>query len=224
MNDHGHFDAIAACDQYAREVIGEVVHRDCYQLEQLAARRHYDVLLDVGCNVGAVSWMARQLNLADSVEAIECNDFYADAYVQTMLGQGPVRLQRGYAAALSRRKLYGAPACEALVSVSDLLAAHQGQRVLLKMDIEGWEYPIFEELLERGQIAGNLDLVFEFHDPPSAYNQGVLHSEPGTLSATARRILISALEASLAGALDRPLRFLSHVHTGEYLLGVLASY
>lgn len=150
----------------------EVEEKDCYGLEK-PEFGVYDVLIDLGLNVGFVSRKALRLNLAKRIEGVECYAPYCDAAARNLEPwnvDGRVKIRMGYAAGRAYESAYqkfSTAMEDKLVLIDDIVTAalKKKETIALKIDIEGWEYPVLKSLMDNN-ILWRIHKVFgEYHAP-----------------------------------------------------------
>ena len=197
----------AQCRKHDTSVIHEVLGGDAYRLLHLRQTgKTYDVLVDVGSNIGTVTSAALALGIVKSADCFEINPDSAAAQRRVYdLAHFPfcnvVRQHVGHAS----------PA-----AVCDVVEGHisAGRTILLKMDVEGWEYPILQEMEVRGQFRHIADMVMELHDPKGQ----------ACLDPDGRRKLIKDTIDSIERTSCWKLFLLTNFESTMYLLLTVSSY
>lgn len=150
--------------EFLRKIHHEVWITDNYETQSL--RGQWDVLIDLGCNLGFVSQRLLSTGKVNCVEAVECYQPYIDASKENLAVFGNrVTFHYGFAAGKNFMSLYGPTLTSApLISIDDLVRKHIGKKILLKIDIEGWEYPVLQSLTQNGLHVYIDRVMGEFHD------------------------------------------------------------
>jgi FkbM family methyltransferase len=176
------------------DTIAEIVDFDAYQLAALPALGPAPLILDVGANIGVASLVLAQIPGATVIafEPLPANATWlrenlarnaadnVNVVVKAVTGQDGTALFRSVPDESVGGQIWDGGSGEtglvtvATVSLRTALAPFEGRDVaLIKIDCEGGEYEIVEQL--DAELAGRIRaLTFEVHDRDAARNVGTL--------------------------------------------------
>tara|TARA_B100000524_G_scaffold319792_1_gene199907 strand:- start:540 stop:1247 length:708 start_codon:yes stop_codon:yes gene_type:complete len=143
-------------DDHNIMVVNEVVKGDCYQVKKCVEQsKTYDILIDVGSNIGTVSLMFLTNNVCNYSYCIESDKNFSKIHKN---------MNKYY-------NLDDKCTIENLFVdnnssdvVSNIIEKNKEKRILLKMDIEGYEFYILDDLLKKNLFKYVTDFVIEIHE------------------------------------------------------------
>lgn len=197
-----------------RQVIKEVVENDCYEIKRLAEEgRFYDLLVDIGSNIGTVSYMCLKHNVVGHSHAYEIDPLFSDVHERELDPTMGLRLT-----------LHKGPADGQ--AICDLIKQATGQKILFKCDIEGFEYPILQNMLANGAFDHITDFVMELHDYPEFLDvaEGPVDQFGARASLPERHAWVMAFINKIEAAFKRPVVRKHFRLSDGYILGQIQSY
>ena len=142
-------------------VFDEVFVNDCYEIKKLNSK--YDLLIDVGSNIGLVTHLFFTEKKCSKSYCIEIDKRFQDCHKDLLMGKEYSKDVELYLSKASNKN------GDDEIDICDIIENNKNKKIFLKMDIEGHEYPILDSLIERGLFKHIDDFVFELHELPKEY-------------------------------------------------------
>ena len=216
-------------EQYAHHnnmVLNEVVHSDCYNIKNLISNnKRYDILIDVGSNIGTVSLMFLSNKLCNHAYCVDSTNQFIDIH-KTIIKE------YNYNDNCYINKLF----IDSNSSdwVSNIIEKNKEKKIFLKMDIEGYEYYLLEDLFNKNLFKYISDFVIELHDnyklPDIDTNLNIQKYkwfEPHKDNISKNRKKLEELKNKISSEMGKHLYGIENFELGEkfnYILGVLKTY
>ena len=185
----------------------------------------YDILIDVGSNIGTVSLMFLTNNLCNYAYCVEGRKLFSDIH-KTIIKDYNYN-NKNYI----DEKFINSNSCD---WISNIIEKNKGKRIFLKMDIEGYEYYLLEDLFNKNLFKYISDFVIEIHDnhqlPDIDTNLNIQKYkwvEPYRENISINRKKLEELKNKISIELGKDLHGIEGFELGQtynYILGVLKSY
>lgn len=207
-------------------VLDEVIKNDCYNIKKLVKQsKTYDILIDVGSNIGTVSLMFLTNNLCNYAYCVEGTKLFSDIH-KTIIKDYNYN-NKNYI----DEKFINSNSCD---WISNIIEKNKGKRIFLKMDIEGYEYYLLEDLFNKNLFKYISDFVIEIHDnhqlPDIDTNLNIQKYkwvEPYKDNIRKNRKKLEELKNKISIEMGKDLYGIENFELGQtynYILGVLKSY
>jgi hypothetical protein len=136
-------------------VLKEVITNDCYSIKKLINEdKKYDILIDIGSNIGTVTTLFLTNNIATTAYCVESDNNFLNVHKE-------FNKLNGLEERCNIDNVF--IGLDTMNYVSNIIENNKDKTIFLKMDVEGYEYYLLKDLFNKDLFKYVTDLVMEIH-------------------------------------------------------------